>query len=40
VIREAEETETMQENIQEWIWLGEGFRQEEIAAVTFVVYFH
>jgi hypothetical protein len=43
VLRAAGETETMQENIQDWLELGEGdpgfqlLTEEEIAAVIFFV---
>jgi hypothetical protein len=46
VLSAAGETETTQENIQDWFQLGEGdpgfqiLTEEEIAAVTFFVYFH
>jgi hypothetical protein len=45
VLRAAEETETSQENVQDWLQLDEGdpeFRlltEEEIAAVIFFIYF-
>jgi hypothetical protein len=47
VLRTAGETETTQENIQDWLELGEGdprfqlLKEEEIAAlIYFFVYFH
>jgi hypothetical protein len=46
VLRAAEETETMPENIQDWLQLDEkdsGFQLltvEKIAAVKFFIYFH
>jgi hypothetical protein len=46
VLRAAEETETTEENIQDWLQLDEGdpgfqlLTQEEIAAVKFFIYFH
>jgi hypothetical protein len=47
VLRAAGETETTQENIQDWLQLDEGdpgfqlLREAEIAAVTFFcIYFH
>jgi uncharacterized protein YehS (DUF1456 family) len=47
VLRAAGETETMQENIQDWLKLDEGdpgfqlLTEEEIAAVIFYfIYFH
>jgi hypothetical protein len=46
VLREAEETETTQENMQDWLELDEGdpgfqlLTEEEIAAVIFFIYFH
>jgi uncharacterized protein YehS (DUF1456 family) len=47
VLRAARETETTQENIQDWLKLDEGdpgfqlLTEEEISAVTFcVIYFH
>jgi hypothetical protein len=46
VLRAAGETETTQENIQDWLELDEGdpgfqlLTEEEIAAVTFCIYFH
>jgi hypothetical protein len=45
VFRAAGETETTQENIQDWLELDEGdpgfqlLTDEEIAAVTFFIYF-
>jgi hypothetical protein len=45
-LREAGGTETMQENIQDWLELDEGdpgfqlLTVEEIAAVIFFIYFH
>jgi hypothetical protein len=46
VLRAPGETETTQENIQDWLELGEGdpgvqlLTEEEIAAVIFFIYFH
>jgi hypothetical protein len=46
VLRAAGETETTQENIQDWLQLDEGYpgfqllTEEEIAAVIFFIYFH
>jgi hypothetical protein len=46
VLRAAGETETTQENIQDWLELVEGdtefylLTQEEISAVIFFTYFH
>jgi hypothetical protein len=46
VLRAAGETETTQENIQDWLELDEGdpgfqlLTKEEIAAVIFFIYFH
>jgi hypothetical protein len=46
VLRAAGETETMQENIQDWLQLDEGhpgfqlLTEEEIAAVIFFIFFH
>jgi hypothetical protein len=46
VSRAAGKTETMQENIQDWLDLDEGdprfqlLTEEEISAVIFVIYFH
>jgi hypothetical protein len=46
VLRAAGETETTQENIQNWLGLGEGdpgfqlLTEKEIAAVIFFVYFN
>jgi hypothetical protein len=46
VLRAAGETETTQENVQDWLELDEGDRgfqfltEEEIAAVIFFIYFH
>jgi hypothetical protein len=45
-VRTAGETETMQENIQDWLELDEGdpgfqlLTEEEIAAVIFFIYFN
>jgi hypothetical protein len=46
VSRAVGKTETMQENIQDWLDLDEGdpgfqlLTEEEISAVIFVIYFH
>jgi hypothetical protein len=46
VLRAAGETETTQENIQDWLELDEGdlgfqlLTEEEISAVIFFIYFH
>jgi hypothetical protein len=46
VLRAAGETETTQENIQDWFQLDEGdpgfqlLTEEETAAVIFLIYFH
>jgi hypothetical protein len=46
MLRAAGDTETTQENIQDWLDLDEGdpglqfLTQEEIAAVIFFIYFH
>jgi hypothetical protein len=46
VLRAAGETETTQENIQDWLELDEGdpgfqhLTKEEIVAVIFFIYFH
>jgi hypothetical protein len=46
VLRAVGETETTQENIHDWLELGEGdpgfqiLTEEEIAAVIFFIYFH
>jgi hypothetical protein len=46
VSRAAGDTETTQENIQDWLQLDEGdpgvqlLTEEEIAAVIYLIYFH
>jgi hypothetical protein len=46
VLRAAGETETTQDNIQDWLQLGEGdpgfqlLTEEEIAEIKFFIYFH